>query len=203
MIRLTELEAVNRILRASMEHPVASLEESGINEPLTAKQVLDEVNMREQMDGWHINTLIVELEPDGSNRIALPANTLVVVGEKENQFDNLSTTVIGGVVYLLDVKEGTHNEFEENVHLRLTTLIPFDELPPQYQFSIADQAAVEYQQANHGSQSVDAQLTSRAARSRARQRRHDARLRPSNQFNNSRSQIRRGRLVPRNWPWRG
>jgi hypothetical protein len=74
-------------------------------------------------------------------------------------------------------------------------------LPAQLQFSIVDQAAVEYQQAAHGSPSIDGILTQRATRSRAIARAYDIRMRPANQFKDGRSSgPKYGRFVPRGWP---
>lgn len=202
-MNLTELEAVNRILRSADEYPVSSLEETEINDTLIAQQVLHEVLLREEGTGWHLNTVCLELtpDPDDANRIMLPDTVLAVSGFGPDINRNFHWQMSGGLAFLVDMETGSM-EFTEGqmVTIRVSKFIPFEELPSQYQFSVVDQAAVEYEDATHGSPSKNQILVQRASRSRAIQRAYDIRHRPHNQFYHGRaSGPRFGRFIPRAW----
>ena len=199
---MTKLEAVNRILRGAREHPIASLGDVTINDTLMAEQILDEVNRREQMTSIHINTSEQELTPDANDEILLPSTTMQVLASKQSVNRNFGLREEAGVTKLIDVDENRDTFPDDtSVFVRITAELGFEDLPLQHQFSIADQAAVEYQQATLGSDTLDRSLQARAARSRAIARAYDMRTRPNNQFNDGRSVGPRqgARFTPRHW----
>lgn len=208
-MNMTKLEGVNRVLRAAKEHPVAVLGESTENDSLMAEELLDEISKREQMTSLHCNTLEQEFTPDANNsdRILLPDNTLQVFGAYVNANRALMHKTISGEVRLIDTERSDSgiepDQFpnDTSIWLRITTEVDFADLPIQHQFSIADQAAQEYQMAVLGSNSIDQSLTGRAMRSRAISRAYDMRTRPANQFMHGRSSgpARGTRYVPRGW----
>jgi len=210
-MNLSRLEAVNRILRGAMEHPVSTLGETTINDTLVAEQILDEVNQREQMVGFHVNTTDQTFIPDEDNdfKIVLPNNTLQVHGTNEWIDRSFAHREEDSITLLVDICPPAGDpcvattSFEgdtDGIDLRITTLVPFEDLPPQLQFSIVDQAAVEYQMVAHGGESLNIILEKRAARSRMIARAFDMRMRPNNQFTAGRSPgPRNGRSVPRPW----
>jgi hypothetical protein len=209
-MNMTKLDGVNRVLRAAKEHPVAVLGSSTENDSLMAEQILDEVSKREQMQGLMCNTLEVEYTPDtnNDNKVILPDNTLQVQGWNQNQARLFTQKEISGVTYLIDTRpaDGVEpDEFDNDttVYLRITTEVNFEDLPVQHQFSIADQAAAEYQQAVLGSRTLDAALQQRAFRSRAIARAYEMRIKGSNQFQHGASMGPRStaRYTPRSWPF--
>jgi len=214
VMNLTKLEGVNRVLRAARERPVTALGSSTENDSLMAEQILDEVLLREQMAGLHVNTTEAQFTPDATTGyVVLPSDTLQVQGWNNHTGRNFMHRETSGAVYLYDQDGipgswGSTRDFsatgtdDDTVYVRLTQCMDFADLPVQHQFSIVDQAAVEYQQHVMGSTQVDSQLQARAARSRAIARAYDMRMRPNNQFEDGRSQgPRMGRFTPRGWPY--
>ena len=207
-MNLTKLNAVNRILRAAREHPVSSLGEGGESDSLLAEQLLDERLMQEQMIGLHVNTVDAEFTPDEDDnyRVVLPDNTMQVQGWNLHANRNFFHREDDGVVRLYDGdKVPASDSFEDDstVSVKITYGLQFEELPVHHRFSIADQAAVEYQMAVLGSTTLDNHLKGIAGRSRAIARAHDMRSRPHNQFNDGRAQGPRTatRYVQRSWPY--
>lgn len=205
---MTKLEAVNRILRAAKEHPVSSLGSGGENDTLVAEQILDEITRREQMAGLHLNTVFTEFTPDStnSNRVILPITTLEVRGSRQHQHRNYFFREVAGELRLFDADETpATDEFpdDDRVYVRLVQAVAFEVMPIHHQFSIADQAAVEYAMAVLPSNSALPRLEQIAARSRAMARAHDMRNKPNNLFYDGRSQGPRigTRWVPRSWPY--
>jgi hypothetical protein len=205
---MTKLEGVNRILRAAKEHPVASLGQATENDSLMAEQLLDEVNRREQMTSLHVNTIETTFTPDENDdyKVVLPAETLQVFASSTDSDENWGHRTVSGEVLLVDYsppedEDGLSFENFTEVNVRITTLMEFEDLPLHHQFSVTDQAAQEYQMAVLGSNTLDQALQQRAMRSRAIARAYDMRMRPANQFANSRSTgaHRATRWTPRGW----
>lgn len=210
-MNMSRLEAVNRILRAARERPVSALGAATENDSLAAEQILDEILMREQMTGLHVNTTEAQYTPDVTGYVVLPSDTLQVTGWNNHADRNFFHRETSGAVYLYDADGvpgnwgvtrnfGSSGTDDDTVYVRITQCMSFEDLPVQHQFSIVDQAAVEYQQSVMGSSSVDSQLQARAARSRAIARAYDMRSRPNNQFSNGVSEgPARGKWTPRGW----
>lgn len=207
---LTKLEAVNRMLRGAKERPVSSIDSPTINDSLVAIQILDEKTKQIQMGGLHCNTTQTSFTPDGTtSRVILPANTMQVQGFAQHEHRNFFHRCVDGEVRLFDGSPdplaAATDAFEDDdeVHVRITQLLAFEDLPVQIQFWIVDEAAVEYQMDVLGSSTADQRLSQRALISRAAGRAYDNRMRPGNMFINGRSQgLRAGRqYVPRTWPY--
>jgi len=207
---MTLLQGVNRILRSAREHPVSSLGDATQNDSLLAEQILDDVLMREQMTGLHVNTAEAGFDRrDSDGKVILPSNTLQVRGWNQHASRNFFHRELDGEVVLFDADEqpATSNFSStgadtETAYLRITWCMDFEDMPAPHQFSIVDQAAVEYQEAVLGDPQLGAKLEARAGRSRAIARAYDMRSRPSNQFEDGRSHgPRLGRAAPRAWPY--
>jgi hypothetical protein len=207
-MNLTKLEGVNRMLRAARERAVSSLGSTTLNDTLLAEQILDEHLMREQMNGLHVNTTNASFDRDaGDNTMKLPSNTLQVQGWNQDIHKNFFHKEVSGEVLLFDADETpATSDFSatgadrSTVYLRLTQAMEFADLPAAHQFSIVDQAAVEYQQAVLGDTQLDSMLQARAARSRAEARKYDMRMRPHNQFTDGVSPLSPwGVATPRRW----
>ncbi len=203
---MTKLEAVNRILRASREHPVTSLG-GGETDSLMAEQILDEIVRREQMTGLHLNTTEASFTPDATTSyVILPSDVTQVCGWNQHAHRNFFHREVSGTTYLYDADEMPATRVfddDDTVYVRATHAIDFADLPLPHQFSCTDQAAQEYQMFVMGSASLNQHLQQVAGRSRAIARAYDMRSRPHNQFDDGLSQGPRfaGRYTPRSWPW--
>jgi hypothetical protein len=129
-----------------------------------------------------------------------------VKGAYVNADRALTHKTVNGEVTLFDTEPAEDVEPDEfdndtTIWLAITLEEDFADLPIHHQFSIADQAAQEYQMAVLGSHSLDQVLTSRAMRSRAIARAYDMRTRPANQFTHGRSTgpAKGTRYTPRGW----
>ena len=203
---MTRIQAVNRILRAAREHPVSTLGSGGENDTLMAEQILDEVTLREQMTGLHINQTDAEFTPDSNDEVILPINTLEVRGSRWHRHRNYFFREVGGQLKLFDADKNPATPVfadDTKVYVRLSQSVDFESMPVVYQYSIVDQAAVEYAMAVLPSNAALQRLEAIAARSRAMARAADIRHRPSNMFEDSRSVgLRLGRDgVLRSWPY--
>jgi len=200
---MTKLAAVNRILRAAREHPVSSLGAGGESDTIMAEAVLDEITQREQMVGVHQNQTVSPFTPNAAGNVVLPINTLTAVGWNQDHNRNYFVRETSGQMLLYDGDKSPATPVftDTTVYVRLVQSIIFEELPLVLQFSIVDQAAVEYAMTVLPSNTLLQRLEARAARSRAMARAADMRSRPSNLFEDSRSLgLRLGTIgVPRPW----
>lgn len=203
---LTKLEAVNIILRAAREHPVASLTDDTTNESLIAEQVLDEWDLREQAKGLYNNTFEREFTPDSADEIVLPENTLYITGWGQSLrliVDMKIDTDGDGKLKLWNIEDNDFDFSDQTtVCTRIVEKLPFNELSPLMQRAITDQAAVEYQMAVVGSTEMHRHLSTIAARSRAEARAENMRKTRANAFNNSRSNLSRAQArvsTSRSW----
>lgn len=132
-IKLTKLEAINIILRALGENPLASLE---VQYPTLdiAEPALEEARHELLIDGWWFNTRYeIELQPDVDGVVQLPGDAITfrpndnaVTFEGTRLIDRNTGAAITGVA----------------VPGRLITDIPFEQCPFIAQYVIAYSAAV-------------------------------------------------------------
>lgn len=134
----TELEAVNVMLTAAGEAPVASLVATGIYPLTQAKQILTETSRVVQSRGWHFNTLYeYPLVRNGSGNIVLPDNTLEVRVEDAKHTPH--TPVLRGV-RLFDSKARTY-VFPRDFVGTVVELLAWDDLPQAARHYITIRAA--------------------------------------------------------------
>jgi len=86
MERMTELEAINRMLLGIQLAPVASVDELDVySEGMIARSILRQVSLEVIMPGWNFNTRCFTLVPDEtSGRIPAPARTIDVFVSQYN-----------------------------------------------------------------------------------------------------------------------
>ena len=208
---MTKLEAVNRILRAAREHPVSSIVSPTENDSIMAVAILDETSKKIQGNGLHCNQTQTMFTPDSGNNdeVILPDNTLQVTGWNEHQERNFFHRCVDGTVLLFDASPSplaaatTAFPDDDEVFVRITQLLEFEDLPMAIQFWITDEAAVEYQMDTLGSSTQDKHLRERAFISKVEGRKYDSRSRPVNLFTHGRSMGPRWGVagVPRTWPY--
>lgn len=119
--RTTKLKAVNIALTSSQLAPVESLS-SGDIDAEQAEQILDEVSVEVQTEGWAWNTRVLETLPDVSGNIFLEDNLLYVDAVDKN----LRVVQQGNKLYDLDNNTFT---FESKVELIKVYAYEFEELP--------------------------------------------------------------------------
>lgn len=206
MNRLTQLQAVNIVLRAARELPVSDLDEQTLNEVLLAVQILDEWDLTVQSPGLYTNTFEEEFTPDETTgEINLSPNTIFVTAWGQSLRRELTFQEDSNVLKLYDI-ERPEDPFDfsddTTLCLRYFLRVDFEDgLTHAQQRWIVDEAAREYQMATVGSTSMDAILQQKAARSRAMARRENMMATRANAFNNSRSNLARSqaRVAPRAW----
>lgn len=135
-----ELAAVNIMLGVIGESPINSLANiSGVLDAVTARQVLNEIAVTVQTEGWAFNsednwTFL----PDSTGTITIP-NTII-------QVDAVNTLIKVAVrgTRLYDLKNHTYT-FTDGVILDCVLLFNFDDLPQAARYYIAVRAARVFQ----------------------------------------------------------
>ena len=128
---MTELEAVNAMLRAIGESPVLTLDSATHQDAVNALTILRDKNRAVQEQGWRFNTQDnVLLTRNVSNEIFVPSNTLRV--ETTGQSLYVRASYLDG-----KLKDVDRNSFtwEKDVYVTLTL---------QYDFNVIPQAARTY-----------------------------------------------------------
>ncbi len=129
---MTQLEAVNLILRALSEHTVSSVE---IRHP-SVTLALDWMDIaREELNGgeWWYNKYRITLPVQNDGRVQVPANTLSFVP------DSFEGVLIDGYLY----NQSTQSyQFTSDVSGVLVVNSGFDNLPPAAQRVVAFKAAL-------------------------------------------------------------
>lgn len=160
---MTELEAVNIMLRAIGEMPVSSVEENVLEdypEAQLAYQKLYEVSRQIQSIGLDCNTEErYPLTPDVNDNIILPANTMQVEAHDKSNY-----IMRGNKLYNKDTYTYV---FSDTVEVDLIMFLEFDELPQHVRDYIVVVAKKEFQTVLLGAESLDAQLEENLKRTRA------------------------------------
>lgn len=202
--RLTQLQAVNIVLRGARETPVSSLDQDTINEVLVALQVLDEHDLDIQSGGLFTNTFEIDFTPDATTgKIDLSDNIMFIRAWGRDMRKELNMVEEDGTWRLFDIENNTTVfDIGTDITTRLYMRLDFENgLTHKQQRWIVDLAAVEYQMVTVGSNSMNAMLSQKASRSRASARRENFNQMQPNMFNNSRSNLARAqaRTVTRAW----
>lgn len=171
---LTELEAVNEILRNDGEAPVAQLDDSGFSEAAQAYTVLRHATREHQVKGWAYNTDYErKFTPDVSNEITLPDNTLRIKPTSESE--RLSLVERGRKLYDLD---GNTYEFTAPVYLDIVQMLSFEEMPAAMRDYVTLVAARRYQASSTGSSLQNSFTQEDEYRARATMQQADYNARP-------------------------
>ena len=131
--KTTRLEAVNTILRAVNEAPVASLSTQGSMETQMAEAELDKTDREVQTMGWSWNRRTVTYTRTTANEILIPGNVIRVDGALGTRY-----SVRDGKLF--DLKEDT-SVFTTDVKLEITELLAWDDIPEAVRSYILIKAA--------------------------------------------------------------
>lgn len=162
---MTELEAVNEMLRSINEQPVQSLS-SGQLDAEQAQAKLNEVSRQIQSEGWHANTRrSVSLSKNASNQFVVGVNVLKIDtvnpdsprrtgSPNPSSFYNVGLRRnAGDTTYLLyDIDNDSETwSTPDTLTVDIVEFLPFEDLPPSLQGYIHKMAAHEYQKSAVGS----------------------------------------------------
>ena len=146
--KTTELDAVNIMLGTIGESPINSIEAaSGVSDAVIARQILNEVSIQVQEEGWHFNVETnFELTPAyPSKEIFVPDNCIEVDAEDTR----VDVAIRGNRLY--DRINHTY-EFESAIKCNIVLLLPFEDLPQAARHYVTIRAARVFQQRVVGSQ---------------------------------------------------
>ena len=168
LIPATELDAVNLMLAAIGESPIASLEQSGQVDAVIARQTLNEASTDVQSRGWHFNTdKAYPLRREAHAPYAIPAPPNAARIEPVDQ--NLDLVVRGGKLWDRRRHSASFPNQAE-VKADIVWILPFADLPPPARRLVATRAArifadrVVGEGALHGFTSADEDAAFRAMR---------------------------------------
>lgn len=175
---LTELKAVNIMLRIDGEAPVSTLDDTGFSEVAGALATLEEISREEQTRGWAFNTDYArQFSPDAmSGHIELPDDVLWI---RPSHF-SIGLDIVERDRKLYNLRTNSY-VFTQPVWLDVCYFLPFDSLPSYARNLIAIRAGRRYQKNATGSQrqdmftredEEDARAEMKKAEGRARRRGH-------------------------------
>jgi len=179
---LTKLRAVNLMLAAAGEQQVSTLVDDGINDTDVAQRVLNDKIIEVLAKGWDFNTVTKTISPTTANQIVISSNYLRVDGEGQNYRDRF--TVRGNVLY--DLTNDT-DQFEEDVELRVTQNIEWDDIPSPVRFYIARASAREYQNRTIADPAIDRILQTEELMAWEDAKKHDSKASDRHWIKDSRS----------------
>ncbi len=123
LVPTTELDVVNKMLRAIKEAAVSELTEPTTTDVSTALQILSDTNRQFQEHGWHFNR-------DFNVTIARNANNELVLGSNIMSIFSTTKDVTMRGLKLYDRVEKTFTFTQDLTDLTTITLLPFEDLPP-------------------------------------------------------------------------
>lgn len=171
LTRTTELDAVNVMLGTIGESPINSLEaSSGVADAVIARQILSEVAVQVQEEGWHFNTETgFTMTPTTSGEIFVSPNVIEIDtmdGDKE-----VDVAIRGNRLY--DRTKQTF-VFEKDLKCRVVLLLEFEELPQAARHYVMIRAARVFQQRVLGSETLNGFTQQDESRARLSLKRYDS-----------------------------
>lgn len=168
----SELDAVNIMLGTIGESPISSLDAStGVADAVIARQVLSEVAVQVQEEGWHFNVeenFVLTPSTDTGN-VFLPANCL----EADTTGDDKLMDVAMRGRRLYDRTNHTF-VFTKSIKANLVLMLEFDDLPQAARHYITVRAARVFQQRVVGSELLGTFSERDEVRARAALKRFEA-----------------------------
>ena len=156
---LTKLQAVNRILRAIDELPVAALDPGGASIAARAEEVLDDVRQDILVRGYYHNVVkcqaVVPALDAGQYKATVPSNVLKVRSAGPNQHRNI--TLLGDLLYDLD-RASIDFLSTATVYVDMWLNVAFESMSPDLKSFVANEAATVMQRRWKGSGESDSFL---------------------------------------------
>lgn len=193
---MSKLEAVNICLRAIGQAPVTTLEGDLWPDVESAVGTIDDLSCSVQSRGWHWNREKMYLTPADNGHITLPANTASVDTVDEHAYIN----AVQRGTKMYNKEDNTYVFTQPRLRVLITQLFPFEDLPLHARIFITASAAVELQQDELGSDSVDKRLKERVQRAWVSLMRDETR---NGDFNMLRDSWTVQGALARNWFRRG
>lgn len=167
----SELDAVNIMLGTIGESPISSLDAAtGVVDAVTARQILKEVSIQVQEEGWHFNVdKNFTLTPSTTGEIFVPAN-VIEVDTMGNDWQ-MDVAIRGNRLY--DRINHTYT-FSKPLAVEMVLLLEFEELPQAARHYITVRAARVFQQRVVGSETLGTFTEKDEARARAALKRYEA-----------------------------
>jgi len=145
----SELDAINIMLGTIGESPISSLDAAtGFVDAVTARQILKEVSIQVQEEGWHFNTEkdFVLTPSSDTGEISVPSNCIEIDTAGSDWMVDVS--IRGTRLYDRDKHTFV---FSKSLKCNMTLLLEFDELPQAARHYISVRAARVFQQRVVGS----------------------------------------------------
>lgn len=156
----TELEAVNLMLSAIGQVPVAAISTVPVSDSAIALKVLQEYTESIQLDGYDFNTVLKEeWEPDVNRHIEVPTGVVRV----KSHYESRRISVKNGRLY--DVINNT-DEFDNSVFVDYITTLPYSELPLPLQRYVVIRAARVFGNRTIGDQAFNSYTAEDESRAR-------------------------------------
>lgn len=168
----SELDAVNIMLGTIGESPISSLDAAtGVVDAVTARQILTEVMIQVQEEGWHFNTEknFILTPTSDTKEIFVPSNVIEVEASGDDQQTDVA--IRGNRLY--DRTNHTY-QFEKDLKCNMVLLLEFTDLPQSARHYITVRAARVFQQRVVGSDALHGYTKEDEARSRTAVQRYDA-----------------------------
>lgn len=182
---MTKLEAVNVVLQGAGIYPVPALATGTGSAAGIAEKMIDECQRRIENEEWHFSTQRdLVITGDGSGQMAIPSGTITIETYGQDEWRDV-TQDPGGTAYLYDRDNQTLNfGVGEELHVRVTTRLTFDQTHPLVQEYIAAEAAVTYNE-RFGFAARQPALAAKRDKARYIAKQYDTRERNRNFLNTS------------------
>lgn len=143
----TKLEAVNTLLSVIGESPVNTLDDSQLPSVSIAKDEIERVSRQVMVEGLDFNTEIMELSPDEDEYIHIPEGVLRV------EPVDCTRNIVWRGDKLYDRDWNTYG-FDDNLEVRLTKGISFEDIPEHVRQYIILRAGRVFQDRMVGSETL-------------------------------------------------
>lgn len=145
LLRMSELDAINRILVSTGHTPVSSIVDTGNADVEQARDTLHATSREVQEQGWHWNTqLNYRLQPDVNSRIILPSNTLRV-----DSLYGINVFERDGYLRKAERVVGENpDEFTDDIYVDLVEFLAFTVIPSAARWYITVKAARRFGDSN-------------------------------------------------------
>lgn len=142
----SKLDAVNLMLASIGQSPVNTLSGSLPKDVSKAVIALDSALRETLTDGWSFNSdTEYEMTPDGTSRIAVPANTLQIDPTYGDDFVPRYDSSAPAGMFLYDRDKRSFNEFTSTVKVDIVWAYEFEQIPQHARQYVATKAARKFQ----------------------------------------------------------